>query len=197
MRHKDQNGQSVYSQYDIERETGLSRPYIRKLARQVGYQFPRNGVEVKGTLCMCAACGSMFRKPPSRVKRAKNQFCSEECRIDWTKGENHGAWIDGRSASSFSRWAANQSEYAYWKEQVLQRGGYKCAISGRTDNLECHHIKPKATNHEFTFDPDNGMVLNEDVHIEMHKLIREGKSFEESQKILKEKYEYAENETKV
>src|SRR5688500_1490811 len=80
MKAKDSSGNPMYGQYDIQRATKLSRPYIRKLAREVGYQFPRNGVEILGTICMCVNCSALFRKPPSRVERAKLQFCSSECR---------------------------------------------------------------------------------------------------------------------
>jgi hypothetical protein len=137
---------------------------------------------------MCVACGTLFRKPPSRVKRAKKQFCSEECRIDFTKGINHPMWVDGRSASSFSKWVQNQADYQYFKQEALRRAGNKCEITGRTENLDVHHIKPKADYHDMALDPNNALVLSEEVHIEMHKLMKDGLDFDECVKILKEKF---------
>src|SRR5687768_5527779 len=86
MNQRDSGGNLAMGQRHIELETGLSRPYIRKLAREIGHQFPRNGIEVKGKLCMCSNCGCFFRKPPSRAKRAKNQFCDEYCKVAGMKG---------------------------------------------------------------------------------------------------------------
>src|SRR5437762_1762657 len=70
MLEKDPQGNQVYSQNDIESITNLSRPYIRKLARLMNHQFPRNGIERKGTLCVCENCQVFFRRPQSKVIRA-------------------------------------------------------------------------------------------------------------------------------
>jgi 5-methylcytosine-specific restriction endonuclease McrA len=190
MLKKDEAGKFVFGQRDIEMETGLSRPYLRKLAKEVGHQFPRNGIEVKGTLCMCSNCSALFRKPPSRVKRAKHQFCDEVCRESWMKGANHGAWDHGKSASTWSSWVKNQKAYKDWQEAVLKRDNYTCQISGRTDNLQAHHIfmKAESMNPEKAFDVDNGITMNFEVHQRIHQLIREGWGFEESLKMIKKEY---------
>ena len=193
MRVKDDAGNFTYGQRDIEHETGLSRPYIRKLAAQIGHQFPRNGIEVKGQLCMCSNCGWFFRKPASRVKRAKHQFCEDICRQAWMKGANHPAWKTGITANTFSSWVKNQAEYRQWAENVLERDNHTCVISGRTDNLEAHHILMKAESEspDKVFDIDNGITLNKEVHQRMHELIREGKGVEESMEQLKKEYQGA------
>ncbi len=190
MRLKNENGEPIYGQREIERETGLSRPYIRKLAREVGHQFPRNGIEVKGKLCMCTNCGHVFRKPPSRVKRAKKQFCDEECRQTWAKGVNHPSWKGGVASTTFSNWVKNQAEYREWQQKVLERDGNACQISGRTDNLQAHHILMKSEMHnpEKVFDINNGITLNFDVHQRVHELIREGVDFEEALDKVREEY---------
>jgi hypothetical protein len=102
------------------------------LAKQVGHQFPRNGIELKGQLCMCINCSCLFRKPLSRVQRAKRQFCDEECRIDYLKGINHPSWKGGESFRTFSQWVKNQAAFKDWREAVLKRDNYTCQISGRT-----------------------------------------------------------------
>src|SRR3954471_11630648 len=99
-------------QRDIERETGLSRPFLRKVAKSIGYQFPRNGVEVLGKICMCTNCGNFMRKPPSKITRAKQHFCDRLCKQAFYIGPNHPMWNQGKTANSFSSWVKNQSQYA-------------------------------------------------------------------------------------
>lgn len=51
----------------------------------------------------------------------------------------------------------------------LQKYNYKCAVSGRGDNLQLHHIDPVWNNKELAFDKDNIIVLNKDVHSFIHR----------------------------
>jgi 5-methylcytosine-specific restriction endonuclease McrA len=190
MTLKDSKGEAIYGQREIERETGLSRPYLRKLSREIGHQFPRNGFEVKGKICMCTNCGWIFRKPPSRVKRAKRQFCDDECRQAWLKGANHPSWKGGVTLTSFSSWVKNQAAYRDWQKAILERDNYTCQISGRKDNLEAHHIVMKAESHnpEKVFDLDNGITVNKEVHTRIHQMISEGIDFEEALGKVKEEF---------
>ena len=139
---------------------------------------------------MCANCGAFYRRPHSKTSRAKRSFCSEVCRIAWQKGVNHPAWKTGDSSKSFSEWVRNQSGYAKWRDAVLERDGHKCVVSGRTDKLHAHHILPKAEgmSPEKAFEVSNGITLCEDIHIEIHELIRSGVDFDEAIVILKTKY---------
>lgn len=190
MTLQNDEGGFALGQRDIERETGLSRPYLRKLAKEIGHQFPRNGIEVQGTLCMCSNCGFLFRKPPSRVKRSKNQFCSKDCKDAYMTGINHPSWRTGKSSKSFSEWVKNQKEYKTWRISVLERDGYKCAISGKTEELEAHHILPKSEsfNPEKAFDVSNGLTVNKQVHDRIHALVRSGYGFEEAIERVKQEY---------
>ena len=71
--------QEGLTQMEIHRSTGLSRPFIRKLAKQQGHQFPRNGVENRKQKYFCAnsECGEAVYRSPSKLN--KNVFCSESC----------------------------------------------------------------------------------------------------------------------
>lgn len=177
-------------QREIERRTGFSRPYIRGLAKKIGHQFPRNGVEVIGEVCMCTNCSLLFRRSPSKVKRAERHFCSELCKAAYQAGDKHPNWKGGVTMKSFSTWVTNQARYKDWREEVLKRDGYQCQISGNTEDLEVHHILHKAEdrNPENVFDPNNGMVLCKKVHTELHQLTDKGITYPEAVAQLKEKY---------
>jgi hypothetical protein len=190
MTLRDDKGDLIYGQRDIERETGLSRPYLRKLATEIDHQFPRNGIEVRGQLCMCVNCGWMFRKPASRVKRAKRQFCDDTCRQEYMKGSHHPSWKGGVASGTFSNWVKNQAKYDEWVQDVMKRDNHTCQISGKTEDLHVHHVLMKAESHnpEKVFDVENGITLNREVHEKIHAMIREGCGFEESLDLLRKEY---------
>jgi hypothetical protein len=175
---------------EIHRKTGVSRTYIRKFARHIGHSFPRNGFEIKAPIACCINCGAFFRRPPSKITRAKNTFCSRLCREAYQVGENHPQWKTGESVATFSKWAQNQSEYKHWRQRALDRAGHKCEITGVTKDLHVHHLNPKQEklHPEKVFDDDNALVLSEKAHKRIHELIREGYGFEESVDKLREEY---------
>jgi hypothetical protein len=175
-------------QREIEKMTGLSRPYIRKLSREVGHVFPRNGIEVVGNICMCANCGSFFRRPLSKITNKKHQFCDRYCKDIYFAGPNHPSWKHGKTAETFSKWAVNQSDYKRWREDSLKRAGYQCEISGRIDNLDCHHLVMKSEDPSKVFDPNNSMVLNKEIHNELHQMMSKGIGAEEAIDELRKKY---------
>lgn len=169
-----------YSQRSISSITGLSRPYLRKVSKSAGHQFPRNGIELKGVLCACKHCDRYFYRPFSKVTRAENNYCSELCKNWDVRGQNHPNWKDGESARSFSTWITNQSGYKAWREEVLERAGRRCQISGRDYDLDCHHLVAKAERNDLALDPENGLVLNKEVHTRLHQLISQKMSAEEA-----------------
>ena len=182
------------SQYEIHRQTGLSRPYIRKLSREVGYQFPRLGIEIDGELLICDNCDVFFKRPPSKVIRAEKHFCSVVCKSMFFKGKDHPQW-KGTKSYNFSDWVVKQSDYKKWREAVLERDGYKCRISGSTEQLEAHHILPKVSedNTQSIFDIDNGITLSKLVHTRVHQLMKQGCSFDEACVIIKNEQEIKDN----
>lgn len=188
MLARNEKGEFVHGQREIERMTGLSRPFLRKLAREIGHQHARNGIEIKGQICMCANCGTLFRRPKSKKERAKNQFCDDLCKFAFMKGPSHPMWKTGKTASTFSTWAKNQAAWGEWQEKVFARDGYKCMISGKTENLQAHHIMQKSLNPEKVFDVENGITLAFEVHQKLHELVRKGLSYEEAMEVLKKEY---------
>lgn len=191
MMLEDNGGNPIYGQRDIERITGLSRPFIRKLAKEMGHQFPRNGIEVVGKICVCTNCGLFFRRSPSKADRAKLQFCDPYCKESYVRGSNHPNWQGGITTNSFSTYITNQKGFKQWKETALINAGFRCQITGilgESDELDVHHIKPKAKFQELALDPANALVVLKVVHQEIHQLIHRGKDFDEAVAIVKEKY---------
>jgi len=55
----------------------------------------------------------------------------------------------------------------YWSRAVLKHWGYRCALCGQTDGLECHHIIRKhyrILRHDWR----NGMALCHNHHTQIH-----------------------------
>ena len=181
-------------QREIERATGLSRPFLRKLADRVGYQFPRNGIEILGEVVCCFNCGSYFRRPKSKIDRAVRSFCDDDCRVAYQTGPNHPNWQGGESARTFSQWVQNQGEYQHWRKRALDRAENKCEVTGVTKDLQVHHIleKHERAHPDKVFDDTNAMVVSKEVHDRIHQLIREGFGYYEAIDKVKEEYKKGE-----
>ncbi len=67
------------------------------------------------------------------------------------------------------------------KDEVYDRQNGRCAITGRRDNLECHHILPiaislgfwKNIDPDILKDPENAVYLNSDTHHRLHEQMRD------------------------
>lgn len=178
------------SQREISRETGLSRQYIRNLAKEMGIKFLQNGKDIRGNIAICENCGCFFRRPKSKLDRAQKSFCNNECRVAYQVGVNHPNWRGGKTLKSFSSWVVNQKEYKDWRDRALERAGHKCEITGKTENLQVHHIFQKAEefNPERVFDDSNALVLWEEAHTRIHQIIKSGVGFEEAVEQLRREY---------
>lgn len=67
------------------------------------------------------------------------------------------------------RWR-EEGKYRSWRKKVLANGSYQCAITGKTKNLECHHLYGTTEHENLIYVPENGIVLEHELHIEFHKL---------------------------
>ena len=169
------------SQREIARITGLSRPFIQKIAKRLGHQFQRNGFEIKGQVCMCSSCGVLIRRPPSKVKRSKHIFCSTACKGIFMTGEKNPSWKGGTQSSTFTKWVKNQKDYKEWRNAVLERDEHTCQITGKKNiPLDVHHIHPKADYQDLALDVDNGVTISQEAHRLIHSLIKKGCDFKEA-----------------
>lgn len=55
------------------------------------------------------------------------------------------------------------------RKDIYKRDGYRCAVSGLKNRLVAHHIDPVFNNPDETFNVDNLITLNRDVHTFIHK----------------------------
>lgn len=91
----------------------------------------------------CPQCGKDFYKKPSRIKDAKNNFCSNECHGLWKSinqnDENNPNWLGGSSRRGYcSVWTDKE-----YQEYILSRDNYKCQnpqCLGNGNQLHRHHI---------------------------------------------------------
>lgn len=79
-------------------------------------------------------------------------------------GKNHPAWKGGYGRS-FS--TPSTQEYI-WKKDVLKVYNYKCALTGSTRNLVCHHLNGWNAYPNQRFDVTNGVVVTREVHSKFH-----------------------------
>jgi len=61
-------------------------------------------------------------------------------------------------------------EYFHFRKQVLIRDEYTCQRCGNKENLEVHHIKPKAQFPEFLCTIENGITLCDKCHCKVDKI---------------------------
>lgn len=56
-----------------------------------------------------------------------------------------------------------------WRDEVLIRDKFKCQKCGSMHEPTCHHIIPKKFQSNFTYNPNNGIVLCKECHEDWHK----------------------------
>lgn len=62
----------------------------------------------------------------------------------------------------------NAKKWALKKSEVLRRDKFYCQICCESNSLEVHHILPKSTHPELTFDDENLITICKECHKKMH-----------------------------
>jgi hypothetical protein len=68
----------------------------------------------------------------------------------------------------------NTSKYRLWRILCKRRDGWKCTVTGLTEDLEVHHINSGSFFPNERYDIDNGITLNKNVHAEFHIAFMKG-----------------------
>lgn len=89
-------------------------------------------------------------------------------------GKNHPAWKGGYGRSLN---IPSTQEY-FWKKKVLKAYNYKCALTGSTSNLVCHHLNGWNAYPKQRFDVLNGVVLAKEIHSKFHTVYKFGNNTE-------------------
>lgn len=95
-------------------------------------------------------------------KKARGKILSKQY-----KGKNNPNYSHGKTKQSI---LDRKNQWEKWGKYVFKECNYKCILSGRKDDLQCHHIIPFSLYPEYRFEKWNGIVLNRFYHIELHRL---------------------------
>lgn len=103
----------------------------------------------------CKWCKKDFKDYLSNKKNYKYHFCSVKCRDSWV----------GRYCVTPQRiLLRKKKEYIEWRNDILERDGYKCVWCGATNSLQVDHIKSFAKHPKLRLEKNNGRTLCEPCH---------------------------------
>ncbi len=122
----------------------------------------------------CEECGKEKTIKLAVYRKAKNHFCSVQCKNIWQsknkKGQNHWNWKGGISEKD--KLLRRTPEYNQWRLLVYKRDYYTCQKCGHKHiNLIAHHIKTFAEFEDLRFKIDNGVTVCRSCHKKIHKEI--------------------------
>ena len=137
----------------------------------------------------CKTCKKKFSPSNGQVKNRiystnsinkgeQHFYCSEECKDNceiFGKKPEYLEKLDmvkaGRIKEDLHEGFYNPSELIIWSNKVRDNANWKCKECGSEDNLEAHHINPKALFPEQALDIVNGKCLCMKCHDKAHKEI--------------------------
>lgn len=125
----------------------------------------------------CEECGEEIYKIPYLIARSDFHFCSPKCSGAWKSkhqvGESHPLWnpeitIEERTVKR------KYPEYYTFMKVVMERDNYTCDICGKYskwgNGLNAHHLNGYDWDKENRTNPDNGITLCKECHVDFHKI---------------------------
>lgn len=135
----------------------------------VDYDLFKSKGYIKYKTSICINCKSEFSSSQIRGKYCKeciNNKVGNKNRSkilsEKYKGKNNPNYCHGQSTEE-----RYTKEYREWRENGIKEQKC-CQISGRTDNLEAHHIFHYSVWKNKIYDPNNIIILNKFYHTELH-----------------------------
>jgi 5-methylcytosine-specific restriction endonuclease McrA len=134
-----------------------------------GYCKERKLFEFRKTICKTEKqinkeleniYGKNYIKINIDTYKSGNKCCEFFCRDKIIKASLDNL-LQGHLHSSRVKWDS-------WKTAIKKKFNSTCAISGKKEKLECHHIFSKSDNPKLKFDENNGILLCYKLHREFH-----------------------------
>jgi transposase-like protein len=138
------------------------KPAILKNFTAGASKYQNKKIEIK-----CDYCGVIHQQYQCYIKRSKRHFCSQECKLNFQKKENHPRWKDtGKRIDSHGYVLIKNSEYPhgiyehrYVMEQFLQRK--------LTESDFIHHKNEIKTDNRI----ENLLITTNSSHVKLHNII--------------------------
>ena len=120
----------------------------------------------KGVYKFRCKCG---REDSRRSDQIYKYPCCKICARDRTRGPLNHMWNpnltdEDRLAAKYGR----GDEFKRWSRSVLERDHFTCQISGKSCELEAHHISPWAADVGARFSLENGIAMSKVLHKIFH-----------------------------
>lgn len=118
----------------------------------------------------CDCCSAQYAMPKAeyliKMRRGhKVNFCSNKCKHQWTRGQNHPRWIEDRAMVKSEDKSIRESvEMKEWRTAVFSRDNWTCQCCEATGVINAHHIKRLVDFPELMHDVENGITLCEPCH---------------------------------
>lgn len=132
----------------------LDPPGVKKIKCKICNNASRSSEARKGYCKKCSQKGLGYKE---RGKKLSKQY----------KGKNNPNYSHGKTKKSI---LDRKNQWENWGKYIFKECDYTCSLSGRKDDLQCHHIIPFSLYPEYRFEKWNGIVLNRFYHIELHRL---------------------------
>lgn len=114
-----------------------------------------NNCNWKGGKPNCVDCGKQL----STRKVQRCYVCAGKQR----SGPNSGVWKGGITVKT--RGERHSGKVTAWRKVVLERDGHQCRLCGSPEHLQVHHIKEWKYYEHLRTDPNNGITLCADCHL--------------------------------
>jgi len=92
-----------------------------------------------------------------RKNRAIKFWSIEENKKNLLLGSNNP--MSGTVSPWWKSWMTKKREAIEWAKTIIRLCDFKCLLCGSNIKLEAHHIAPRATHPELSFDLSNGIAL--------------------------------------
>ena len=121
----------------------------------------------------CPSCGveQIYTSKSYLTKATKNNIRCKSCaKTDFYKNDDNrkAASIYQGGSGDISKHKFSKTRLEKWSKHVRQRDCH-CQMCLSTENLEAHHIFPKALLPDLAYDTIWGIALCKPCHIELHK----------------------------